>query len=117
MLTVGVLLPQSAFATKTAAAAAAATETTVTLDKKERKELKKELRKERKTIKEQLKKAADDSTTNTLILVILTIFIPPLAVGLHQGGLTNVFWLNLLLTLLLFLPGLIHALIVILGDK
>ncbi|MGP1273418.1 MAG: YqaE/Pmp3 family membrane protein [Phycisphaerales bacterium] len=51
--------------------------------------------------------------TNTLLLVIIAILIPPLAVGLKAGiGLALV--LNIILTLLFYLPGLLHALWVIL---
>ncbi len=55
-------------------------------------------------------------TTNTLLLVILAIILPPLAVYLHEGEINNKFWLDLILTLLLFLPGVIYALIVVLGK-
>lgn len=58
------------------------------------------------------KRAAD---TNTLLLVILALFIPPLAVFLHQGEINTKFWISLLLTLLFFLPGVIYSLIVVLG--
>lgn len=96
-----------------------------TVEKVETKELtKKEARKqrrmERKAKKKQLKQAIRDwkkegaSDTDTLLLVILAILIPPLAVGIYEGGLTNRFWISLLLTLLFFLPGMIYALIVIL---
>lgn len=45
-----------------------------------------------------------------LLLVILAIFIPPLAVYLHQKSCNNVTLLNLLLTLLGFgILGMIHA--------
>jgi uncharacterized membrane protein YqaE (UPF0057 family) len=37
-------------------------------------------------------------------------------VYLHQGEINNKFWISLLLTLLFFLPGVIYALIVILGE-
>ena len=67
-------------------------------------------------LKHALKKDGDPST-NTLLLVILAIFIPPLAVYLFEGAITKNFWINLLLTLLFFLPGMIHALILILGNK
>ncbi len=44
-----------------------------------------------------------------LIRIILAIFLPPVAAFLTVGiGLH--FWLNILLTLLGFLPGMIHAL-------
>lgn len=59
--------------------------------------------------------AAAEPSTNTLLLVILAILLPPLAVYLHQGTINGKFWLSLLLTLLFWLPGLIYALFVILG--
>ncbi|CCQ73241.1 YqaE/Pmp3 family membrane protein [Magnetospira sp. QH-2] len=44
-----------------------------------------------------------------IIRIILALFLPPLAAFLTVGiGLH--FWLNILLTLLGFLPGVIHAL-------
>jgi|JI102314A1RNA_FD_contig_31_4014487_length_1789_multi_4_in_0_out_0_2 uncharacterized membrane protein YqaE (UPF0057 family) len=49
-----------------------------------------------------------------LLLIILAIFIPPLAVFLHEGSWNTTCWINLILTLLFWLPGIIHAFIVIL---
>ncbi|MDV7341657.1 YqaE/Pmp3 family membrane protein [Terasakiella sp. A23] len=44
-----------------------------------------------------------------IIRIIIAIFIPPLAAFLTVGlGLQ--FWLNLILTLCFFVPGMIHAL-------
>jgi uncharacterized membrane protein YqaE (UPF0057 family) len=48
-----------------------------------------------------------------LLLVIITILLPPLGVFLHQGEINNKFWISLLLTLLLYVPGLIYSLLVI----
>ena len=42
------------------------------------------------------------------IRVLLSILLPPLGVFL-QVGLGGQFWLNILLTLLGYLPGVIHA--------
>ena len=53
-------------------------------------------------------------STNTLLYAILAILLPPLAVGLHEGGINNRFWISLLLSLLFFLPGIIYALMVVL---
>ncbi len=53
--------------------------------------------------------------TDTLLLIIIAIFISPLAVYLHEGSWNTTCWINLLLWLLFILPGFIHALIVILG--
>ncbi|MFN3917863.1 MAG: YqaE/Pmp3 family membrane protein [Flavobacteriales bacterium] len=46
-----------------------------------------------------------------LLLILLCIFIPPLAVYLVHGIGTE-FWIDLILCLLFFLPGIIYALIV-----
>mgnify|MGYP000508564638 CR=1 FL=1 len=50
----------------------------------------------------------------TLLLIILSIFLPPLAAFLVVGLSTH-FWVNLILTLLGWLPGLVHALWLVLG--
>ena len=62
------------------------------------------------------KKAGNEPSTNTLLLVILALLLPPLAVYLHEGVINKRFWISLLLTLLFFVPGVIYALVVILGD-
>ena len=48
-----------------------------------------------------------------ILRLIIAIFIPPLAVFL-QVGLGTQFWINLILTLFFFVPGVIHAIYVIL---
>ncbi len=48
----------------------------------------------------------------TLILVIVAIFVPPLAVFM-MVGLGRDFWINLILTLLFWVPGMIHAIYLI----
>jgi uncharacterized membrane protein YqaE (UPF0057 family) len=60
-------------------------------------------------------KAAGDASTNTLLLAILAILLPPLAVYLHEDAINTKFWISLLLTLLFWIPGVIYALIVIFG--
>jgi uncharacterized membrane protein YqaE (UPF0057 family) len=75
--------------------------------------------KESKTLLKEYKaqkKAGTSTDTNTLLLVILAILLPPLAVYLHENEINTKFWIDLLLTLLFFLPGIIYALIVILGG-
>jgi uncharacterized membrane protein YqaE (UPF0057 family) len=47
-----------------------------------------------------------------ILKIILAILLPPLAVGL-EVGLSLHFWLNVLLTILGWLPGVIHAVYVI----
>jgi len=53
-----------------------------------------------------------------VLLIILAIFLPPVA-ALLVVGLTLHFWLNIVLTLLGGIPGVIHAiwLIVAKGDR
>lgn len=43
-----------------------------------------------------------------LIRILFSVLLPPLGVFLHVG-LGGAFWLNILLTLLGYLPGIIHA--------
>ena len=53
------------------------------------------------------------AASNKLLLIILAVLLPPLAVGL-KNGLGTSFILNLILTLIFWVPGVIHALIVVL---
>jgi uncharacterized membrane protein YqaE (UPF0057 family) len=48
-----------------------------------------------------------------IIRLLVAIFIPPLGVFL-QVGIGTQFWINLLLTLLGYVPGIIHAVWIIL---
>ncbi|MGI5840823.1 MAG: YqaE/Pmp3 family membrane protein [Patescibacteria group bacterium] len=48
-----------------------------------------------------------------LIMVILAVLLPPLAVFLTVGF-TLHFWINVILTILGYLPGIVHALWVVL---
>lgn len=51
-----------------------------------------------------------------VVKIILAIFLPPVAAFLQVGfGLH--FWLNILLTLMFGLPGMIHALWLVATDK
>lgn len=43
-----------------------------------------------------------------IIRVLLSILLPPLGVFL-QVGISGAFWLNILLTLLGYIPGVVHA--------
>lgn len=47
-----------------------------------------------------------------LLRIIIAILLPPLGVFL-QVGFGSAFWLNILLTLLGYIPGIIHAVWVI----
>ena len=52
----------------------------------------------------------------TLLKIILAIFLPPLAAFL-QVGLGLHFWINILLTIIGFFPGMIHALWLVASGK
>ena len=83
------------------------------LSRVEKKEKYAEVKKLMKEYKAQ--KANGEASTNTILLVILALILPPLAVYLHEGVINGKFWLNLILFLLFFIPGVIHALIVVLS--
>jgi uncharacterized membrane protein YqaE (UPF0057 family) len=56
--------------------------------------------------------ATTDTTMNDLIKIIIAILLPPLGVFL-EVGLTKHFWLNILLTILGYVPGIVHAVYII----
>ncbi len=85
------------------------------LSPKEKKERLKEVKKAVKQYK-AAKKAGKEPVASTLLQVIFAILIPPLGVYLHEGEINNRFWIDLLLTIIFFLPGMIYALIIVLGD-
>ena len=96
------------------------------LSRKEKKAKLKELKKEL-FAQIKAKKEGKETDTNTILLVILAILLPPLAVYLHQGEFNTKFWITLILWLLAFvafvwvawlplLASIIYALFVVLGD-
>lgn len=98
------------------------------LSKRDKKKKIKEIKKAIKQYKAE-KKEGDEVSTNTLLLVIIAILIPPLAVYIHEGETNNKFWISVLLTflgLLVFgfggifflgtIPAIIYALYVILSG-
>ena len=86
----------------------------------ERRALKRQQRREIKQTLKKYKKAkrdgASDADTNTILLAILAILLPPLAVFLYTEEVGTKFWISVILTLLLWLPGVIYALLVITGN-
>jgi uncharacterized membrane protein YqaE (UPF0057 family) len=73
-----------------------------------------EVKKTLKKYKADKRAGRAEPSTNTVLLVILAILLPPLAVYLHEGEINGKFWLSILLTILFWVPGVIYALIVIL---
>lgn len=53
-----------------------------------------------------------DSTLSDFVKILFAILLPPIGVAM-EVGLTKQFWINVLLTLCGFLPGIIHAVYVI----
>ncbi len=66
--------------------------------------------------KEKREGKAEGSSNNRLLEIIVTILLPPVGVLIHQGKVDSKFWIDLLLWLLFYIPGLIYGLIVVLGD-
>lgn len=52
-----------------------------------------------------------------LVKIIFSIILPPLGVFLQVGFMNKHFWLNILLTLLGYIPGIVHAIWVIAKQK
>lgn len=48
--------------------------------------------------------------------ILLAIFLPPVA-AFMQVGVTNHFWINIVLSLFFVVPGSLHALWLVLTDK
>jgi len=91
--------------------------TPVTEAVKEYKQLSRKEKKERfQKIKDEVRryKKAGMANETTILLVILAILLPPLAVYLHQDAINNKFWISLILSLLLWVPGVIYSLLVVL---
>lgn len=85
------------------------------LSGKEKKHRLKEVKNVLKDYKAQ-KRAGKEPIASELIQVIFAILIPPVGILLHEGEINSKFWIGLLLTLLFYVPGMIYALIVVLGD-
>jgi len=51
---------------------------------------------------------------NKVLQVIVALFIPPLAVYMKKGVIDNTFWINIVLCILGGVPGVLHALYVVL---
>jgi len=51
-----------------------------------------------------------------LVKIIISIILPPLGVFL-QVGIGKHFWLNILLTILGYIPGIVHAIWIIAKNK
>ncbi len=59
-----------------------------------------------------MSRTPDDPRTTDILRIIVAILLPPLGVFL-EVGIGAQFWLNILLTLLGYIPGLVHAIYII----
>jgi uncharacterized membrane protein YqaE (UPF0057 family) len=85
------------------------------------KEVKNVVQKNKKILKSAIKSKSNNMIDDTLLYVLLILFIPfgtVISMYLYEGNswTQRVTW-NLILTLLCGMPGIIHALVVILGGK
>lgn len=110
------VLPAHAAVAVQSAATEAAVEEAHTPTKRElRKEKRQERRAKRMAIRSAIKDMRKaDVSDDLLLIIIITILIPPLGMFLFEGDFTDRVLISLLLTLLFYLPGLIYTLIVIL---
>ena len=81
-----------------------------------RKEKKLRIKEAKKAIKAYKTSNRSEPVTGTFLQVLFAILIPPLGVYLHEGEINKRFWIDLLLTILFFIPGMIYALVVVLGG-
>lgn len=58
----------------------------------------------------------DNMDAKDLLIVLATIFLPPLGVALKVGFSTH-FWLNLVLTFLGYFPGVVHGIYVVIKNS
>ncbi len=90
--------------------AKAVLETNQAAGKKLTKEAKKQ---EKAALKSVLKEAKANADDTKVLQIILAILIPPLAVYLHEDQINSKFWIDLVLTILFFIPGVVYALLVV----
>ena len=57
-------------------------------------------------------KTTTTETDNDILKIILSIILPPIGVAL-EVGITKHFWINVILTLFGYVPGIIHAVYII----
>lgn len=88
----------------------------VPVSKKEQRSQMKELRKNIKNYILDQKANDGDMDGSQVLAIIFAVLIPPVGVLIHEGRLTNKFWISLLLTILFWLPGAIYSLLVVTGN-
>ena len=84
------------------------------LSKEEKKEAKAQMKEQIKQMKNQAK-GGSGGDAMFILAVVLCFLLPPVGVLLFEGSITTNFWIDLILTLLFWLPGIIYALLVVAG--
>lgn len=102
-------------AVKPAAAVKAVTEAKEEVASVSKKEVREAAKTAVKQAKKDAKKSADD--VPDIVIILLCIFLSPLAVYLIKGDIDKDFWVNLILWFLCGIPGIIHAFIVYSRNK
>lgn len=116
------VMPPSVVETETADSAqealAAYKAELATMTPAERRSLKREQKRELRQVLKQYKQDKNSGKASEFSQTALILFsiIPPLGVYLHQGEINEKFWIALLLTILLWLPGFIYAVLVVTGS-
>jgi uncharacterized membrane protein YqaE (UPF0057 family) len=72
---------------------------------------------QRESVRSVKKRVVPEKQVSLLPLILLAIFFPPIAVGIKKGFGTVAFYLTVLLTALLYIPGVVYALVKILRRK
>lgn len=55
---------------------------------------------------------SNDSVGSDILKILLAVLLPPLGV-LTEVGITKHFWINVILTILGYVPGIVHAVYII----
>ncbi|MDF1672449.1 MAG: YqaE/Pmp3 family membrane protein [Vicingaceae bacterium] len=58
------------------------------------------------------KSSVSNKRASEILIAVLCIFLPPIAVVLYEDGVTTNFWVDLVATLLFWLPGIILAFLI-----
>ncbi|MCB0401181.1 MAG: YqaE/Pmp3 family membrane protein [Flavobacteriales bacterium] len=67
-------------------------------------------------VQDQKRAKASSSQASDIVIALLCFFLPPIGVVVFENGVTGNFWLDLLLTLLFWLPGAVYAFLVCFAD-
>lgn len=67
-------------------------------------------------VKHHSNSSVSSKRASEVLIAVLCIFLPPIAVVLYEDGVTTNFWVDLVATLLFWLPGIILAFLICFGG-